>query len=245
MSHARCSAAVLVINEFLDAKVLHLSLENIVGLGHSTGAAKARWMLKKFGQGYNDMYVADDAMANVDAVKFVLDKLDIKSDVQQARKLASVDISREFNEMIERKTGIGAEKGCSGAKGKMLGKRRKPQSIVVPGAQDFMGLMQNFMGKGSKGNADRAFFENNLVKPFARATKEMNESRQRSSEDLKKLYKELPSVRKKLNEKLPKYALTDEQTSRSNVREKAGNEVRELSARDIRERTEAEKKERK
>ena len=241
---ARAPEAAPAIKEFLDAQGFNLPLENIVGLGNSTGAAKARWMLKKFGQGYNDMYFADDAMANVDAVKFVLDKLDIKSDVQQARKLASVDISREFNEMIERKTGIGAEKVFSGAKGKMLGKRRKPQSIVVPGAQDFMGLMQNFMGKGSKGNADRAFFENNLVKPFARATKEMNESRQRSSEDLKKLYKELPSVRKKLNKNLPNSAFTYDQAIRSYLWEKAGFEVPELSARDLKEMTDAVKNDR-
>ena len=142
-------------------------------------------MLEKFSEGYNDMYFADDAIKNVEAVRDVLNQLDVKSEVQQARRLASQDMNLEFNQMIERKTGIGYEKIFSGAKGKMLGRRRYTQSVVVPGAQDFMGLMQNFMGKGKQGNADRAFFERNLVDPFARATKEMNEARQRSSEDLK------------------------------------------------------------
>ena len=56
-------------------------------------------MLEKFAEGYNDMYFVDDALSNVKAVKKVLDQLDIKSNVQQAR--ASKDINQDFNKMID------------------------------------------------------------------------------------------------------------------------------------------------
>ena len=230
---ARQQASAEPIHSWLRSKGIDIPLENITGLGKSEGAAKAQWMLEKFAEGYNDMYFVDDALPNVEAVKEVLGQLDIKSNVQQARRLASQDMNLEFNKMIERKTGIGYEKIFSGAKGKMLGKRRYTQSIVVPGAQDFMGLMQNFMGKGKRGDADRAFFEENLVKPFARANREMNESRQRASEDLKALYKDIPSVKRKLNKRLPGSAFTFDQAIRTYLWEKNGFDIPELSMRDL------------
>ena len=61
--------------EFLKSQGLNIPLKNITGLGNSTGEAKAMWMLKKFSEGYNDMYFVDDALPNVRAVKEVLDQL--------------------------------------------------------------------------------------------------------------------------------------------------------------------------
>ena len=58
-------------------------------------------MLEKFAEGYNDMYFVDDALQNVEAVKTVLDQLDIKSDVVQAKTKFSKTASQEFNKIIE------------------------------------------------------------------------------------------------------------------------------------------------
>jgi len=230
---ARQQASAEPIHNWLKSRGIEIPLENITGLGKSEGSAKAQWMLEKFAEGYNDMYFVDDALPNVEAVKQVLSQLDVKSNVQQARRLASQDMSLDFNKMIERVSGVDAFKTFSGARAKMAGQRRYTRSIVVPGAQDFMGLMQNFMGKGKQGNADRAFFEENLVKPFARATKEMNESRQRASDDLKALYKDMPSIKRKLNTKLPNSSFTYDQAIRTYLWKKAGFEIPELSARDL------------
>ena len=49
------------------------------------------WMAGKYAEGYNDMYFVDDAMPNVRAVKQVLDNLDIKSKVVQAKIKFSKD----------------------------------------------------------------------------------------------------------------------------------------------------------
>ena len=83
---ARPAESQLPIYEFLKSQGLEIPLENIKGLGNSTGEAKALWMLEKFAEGYNDMYFADDALANVKAVKDVLRQLDVKYKVQQAKR---------------------------------------------------------------------------------------------------------------------------------------------------------------
>ena len=49
---------------------LELKLENIVGLGDSTGEAKAKWIQDNLIEsGVNDIYFVDDALSNVQAVK--------------------------------------------------------------------------------------------------------------------------------------------------------------------------------
>ena len=235
---ARQQASAEPIHNWLKSRDIDIPIENITGLGKSQGEAKAQWMLEKFAEGYNDMYFVDDALPNVEAVKDVLSKLDVKSNVQIARTLASDKIDSDFNDMIERLTGIESYKRFSGARGKMAGRGRWSRSLVVPGAQDFMGLMQNFMGKGKQGDADRAFFQKHLVDPFARATKEMNQARQTASEDLKALYKDMPKVKRKLNKRLPDSAFTHDQAIRTYLWKKAGYEIPELSAKDLKNLTE-------
>ena len=96
-------------------------------------------MLEKFGEGYNDFYFADDAIKNVKTVKHVLDQLDVKSKVQQARKLASSKLEADFNTIIEDVTGVGRFKKFSDAKARLEGISKRTRSVVAPGAQDFMG----------------------------------------------------------------------------------------------------------
>lgn len=129
---ARMQEAAPAIHEWLKSKGVNLKFENITGLGNSTGEAKALWMLEKFGEGYNDMYFVDDAMPNVTAVKNVLDQLDIKSNVQQA-KMKSSKMSVDFNRMLERTKGIDFNKSFSSV---VAGKRGKN---VGPGLQIFGG----------------------------------------------------------------------------------------------------------
>ena len=82
---ARAPESQLAIYEFLKSQGLDIPLKNITGLGNSTGEAKARWIVDKAADGYNDFYFADDAPQNVKAVKDVLSSLDVKSKTQQAK----------------------------------------------------------------------------------------------------------------------------------------------------------------
>ena len=81
---ARGPGSQSAIHAWLKSEGVDIPLDNITGLGQSSGDAKALWMLDKFKEGYNDMYFADDAISNVEAVRFALDQLDIKSKVVQA-----------------------------------------------------------------------------------------------------------------------------------------------------------------
>ena len=105
---ARPPEAAGPIHEFLKSQGLNIPLKNITGLGNSTGEAKPCGCIKKFAEGYNDMYFADDAMQNVKAVRDVLNQLDIKSKVQQALK--SEILSDRVNDIMEHSLDIGAKK---------------------------------------------------------------------------------------------------------------------------------------
>ena len=83
---ARPHAAKMAIYRFLDAQGLNIPFDNIITLEDSSPEAKALWIAKKVGEGYNDIYFADDALQNVQAVKNMLDQFDVKSKVQQAKR---------------------------------------------------------------------------------------------------------------------------------------------------------------
>ena len=82
---ARPQESAVAIHGWLKSKGVDVPLENITGLGSSTGDAKAAWVLEKYKEGYNDVYFVDDAMQNVEAVKHVMEQLDIKGSSVQAK----------------------------------------------------------------------------------------------------------------------------------------------------------------
>ena len=58
------------MHEWLIEQNIKLKLDNIVGLGNSTGEAKAKWIQDNLiSNGVNDIYFVDDAFSNVKAVK--------------------------------------------------------------------------------------------------------------------------------------------------------------------------------
>ena len=145
----------------------------------------------------------------------------------------SKDISKEFNELLERTTGVEARKRFSEAQAKIRGKKGRYKGIIPASAQDFLGLLYNFMGKGKQGDADMAFFKKALIDPFARGIDELNASRQAASNDYKNLTKEFPKVKKRLNKKAGDTGFTNDQAVRVYLWIKAGFEVPGLSNRDL------------
>ena len=230
---ARPTESAKSIQDFLKANGLNIPLKNITGLGNSTAEAKALWIADKVGDGYNDFYFADDALQNVQAVKNMLDQFDVKSKVQQAKLQFSKNASTTFNNIIEATTGVLSEKQFSDAQAKIRGARTKYKSIIPPSAQDFAGLIYNFLGKGKKGEADMAFFKKNLIDPFARGINELNASRQSAANDYKNLQKAYPQVKKIINKKIDGSTFTNDQAARVYLWDKAGFEVPGLSKRDL------------
>jgi hypothetical protein len=254
---ARPQASAVAIHEFLKSQGLNIPLENITGLANSTGEAKAQWMLDKFAEGYNDMYFVDDAMQNVAAVRDVLNQLDIKSKVVQA-KLKQVDrlvetnsitmeskvvnpktekrLDNKFNQMIERRKGVKFEKVFSAAEARKRGSQsnivRFLKSLYIPpSAEDFKGLLYYFLGSGKQGEADMKFFADKLITPFAKGIKAWNIYKQNMVDEYKALKKRIPSVGKQLNAKVLGTNFTNDTAIRVYLWTKAGFEIPGISKR--------------
>ena len=85
----------------------------MTGLGNRNGEDKAQLMLGKFAEGYNNMFFADDAMQNVEAVKNVLDQLDVKSEVIQAKIQFSRKMKSTIDEILDSPQRTKAKKASS------------------------------------------------------------------------------------------------------------------------------------
>jgi hypothetical protein len=167
---ARPQAAAQGIKTFLDGIGLNLPLKNITGLENGTPEAKANWIISKTAEGYNDFYFADDAIKNVKAVAEILDQVDVKSKVQQAKYSKSQTFDKVINNILEDSTGIKSEAEFSKARAQTVGaKKGKFSFFVTPSAEDFVGLIYKFLGKGKVGDAQFQFFKDNLIDPYNRA----------------------------------------------------------------------------
>jgi len=237
---ARPAESAKAIYDFLKANGLNIPLKNITGLANSTAEAKALWIADKVAEGYNDFYFADDALQNVQAVKNMLDQFDVKSKVQQAKIQFSKagNLNREFNKIIQQTTGTQAVIKFSDAQAKLRGNKSKYKSIIPASAQDFVGLLYNFLDKGKRGEKQMEFFKKTLIDPFSRGIDELNASRQIASENYKQLLKSYKNIKKDLPKKLKEFdgyenvEFTVDQAIRVYLWKKAGFEIPGLSKKD-------------
>jgi len=197
---ARPQEAAYAIHAFLKGIGLEIPMSNITGLEDGRPQAKADWIIGKAAEGYNNFYFADDAYKNVKAVQDVLNQIDVKSDVQQAK--VQLSLSNDFNNILEQTKGVDAEKKFSDAAARSRGiGADKFKFFLPPSAEDFVGLIYNFLGKGKQGEAQLKFFEDNLLKPFTRGIQEINSAKQAYGNNYRKLQKEYPQVKKLLSRK--------------------------------------------
>ena len=223
---ARPQESAVAIHGWLKSKGINIPLKNITGLGNSTGQAKAQWMIDKFAEGYNDMYFVDDALPNVKAVKNALEQLDIKGSSVQAKVQFSKTANIEFNEMMERTSGVEAKKVFSAGEGRIRGvKKGKWDLFVPPSAEDMKGLMYKFLGKGKQGDADMAWFKKNLFDPFAKGIRTWNTYKQNMSNEYRALKKKNPNVVKSLNKKVEGTSFTTDTAIRTYLWDKNGMDI--------------------
>jgi hypothetical protein len=230
---ARPAEAAIAIHGWLKSKGINIPLENITGLGNSTGAAKAQWMLRKFEEGYNDMYFVDDALPNVEAVANIIDQLDIKGKSVQAKLNFSKENPSPIDDMLERNKDVPADETFNRVKARNKGKQnRKRQLFIPPSADDFEGLMYYNYGKGEQGNSDAKFFKQKFYDPFNRADRQLDMYKQKLREDVKKISKALPEISKNLNKEFENSGYTNEQAMRIYLYDKNGQSVPGISEAD-------------
>ena len=223
---ARAPQSEKAIHDWLASNGINIPRENVTGLGNSTGEAKAQWMLEKFAEGYNDMYFVDDALPNVKAVKRVLDQLDIKSKVVQAKIKFSKNASKEFNQIIEESQGTDADAVISQEAARRQGRNKGWWRIFVPpSAEDFKGLLYRFLGKGEAGNRHMAWFKQHLLDPFAKGIRSWNIYKQNMVNEYKQLKKNFKDVVKSFNKEVYDSGFTVQDAIRVYLWNKAGFEI--------------------
>jgi len=164
----------------------------------------------------------------------MLDQFDVKSKVQQARVKFSKGMSKNFNDILERKSGIPSKEAISAARAAKRGaKIGKYKLYVPPSAEDFKGLLYYFMGKGEAGNKDKAFFKKALTDPLNRAFTEFHAAKQVIANDYRALKKSMPEIGKKILELTSDSDFTYGDAVRVYLWDKAGFEVPGLNQKDV------------
>ena len=198
---ARPANSAIAIQEFLKGVGLDIPINNITGLANSNPQAKADWVVGKIAEGYNDIYFVDDHIGNVKAVKNELKKYNVNSNVQQAKPtlFSEGSLSNQFNKYLEKSTGIESFKKYKSDKAKLKGRfKGKLDVFIPPSAEDFLGLLYKTLNKGELGDAQMKFYEDNLLKPYAKANSALRSARVRSIREFDAIKKKLKIVPKDL-----------------------------------------------
>ena len=114
------------------------------------------------------------------------------------------DLNKDFNDILERATGIGTEKRYGRTKARAVGADKGKFNLlgIPPSAQDFVGLTRYFAGKGKQGDETIAWVKENFLDPFARANIDISNARVALANDFKALKQLLGVSPKDLNKKI-------------------------------------------
>ena len=110
--------------------------------------------------------------------KDVLDKtkeIDKESLVSEMKFSKSLDLNKDFNDIIENKTGIASDKTYARVKAEVAGANKgKFNFFIPPSAEDFVGLLYSTLGEGSTGDAQMAWYKAHLLKSVCKSNGELS-----------------------------------------------------------------------
>ena len=130
--------------------------------------------------------------------------LDVEAQDARIKFSKSKDLNLQFNNIIEKATGIGTEKRYGQTKARAVGADKGKFNLlgIPPSAQDFVGLTRYFAGKGKQGDETIAWVKENFLDPFARANIDISNARVALANDFKALKQLLGVSPKDLNKKI-------------------------------------------
>ena len=145
----------------------------------------------------------------------------------------SKSIGDDFNVILQENTNVSAEKRFSDIVAKRRGGKKGWWKIFLPpSAEDFRGLLNNFIGKGEIGNKQQKFFTDNLIAPYTKGIARIESYRQALKNDYSKLLKTFPQVKKQLGKTIPDGDFTFDQALRVYLYTKSGFDIPGISKRD-------------
>ena len=236
---ARPQKAAKAIKTFLDGVGLNIPLSNITGLEDGKAEAKAKWIEEKITEGYNDFYFADDAKKNVKAVQDLLNTYDVKGVTQLAKLRNSATLNQNFNQILFDVSKIPADEIFSEKRALKTDAIIKQNKVFLPPtAEDFTGLLYQFLSEGKKGEEQLAWFKANLLDPFGKGINAINVNSLRTKNNYNALKKQFPEMfpligKNKINKKTDYSGFTYGDASRVYMWNKAGYDIPGLSKQDI------------
>jgi len=216
---ARAAESAEAIKAWLASEGIDLPIENIVGLGDSTGQAKADWIEQTLiFNGFNDIYFVDDAFSNVDAVDKMFNKYPpgliadggksvlVRPEHRETHvKFSDKTNNETMNIFIEQTSGVDRNKRYSAAQARLKSAAKSMFSFnnLIPySAEDFRGLLYQFLASGDIGEYQMAWFEEKLIKPYSNGELKIQEAKVAITEAFNKLKKDLPKIQKSLKERI-------------------------------------------
>ena len=185
---------------------------------------------EKYAKAYNTKQSFD-----VNSKQYLKAVKDVKAaETTKASKSIDTSLSKEFNNILERKTGVEAFKTFSAVQAQKRGEKKgKFKFFIAPSVDDFRGLVNYaFAGKGKQGEADMKWLEDNLMTPYAKGIAAINGIRQQIKRDFKTAVKAFPKQYQLLNKEIGKTGFTYDQAVRVYLWGKAGIKVPGLSQKD-------------
>ena len=178
-----------------------------------------------------DLRVEDPkSMPSVLSETKVVDENNVKEEIKFSKAL---DLNKDFNDIIENKTGVASDKTYAKVKAEVAGANKgKFNFFIPPSAEDFVGLLYSTLGKGSTGDAQMAWYKAHLLNPFARAMENLANDRAAMMQDFRGLKKALKIVPKNLRKKIKDSNFTQEQAVRTYIWDQQGMEIPGLSNKD-------------
>ena len=163
----------------------------------------------------------------------VMQETDNNSQTEELKFSKSLDLNKDFNDIIENKTGIASDKTYAKVKAEVAGANKgKFNFFIPPSAEDFVGLLYSTLGEGSTGDAQMAWYKAHLLNPFARAMENLANDRAAMMQDFRGLKKALKIVPKNLRKKIKDSNFTQEQAVRAYIWDQQGMEIPGLSNKD-------------
>ena len=163
----------------------------------------------------------------------VMQETDNNNQTEELKFSKSLDLNKDFNDIIENKTGIASDKTYARVKAEVAGANKgKFNFFIPPSAEDFVGLLYSTLGKGSIGDAQMAWYKAHLLNPFARAMENLANDRANMMQDFRGLKKSLKIVPKNLRKKIKDSNFTQEQAVRTYIWDQQGMEIPGLSKKD-------------
>jgi hypothetical protein len=120
-------------------------------------------------------------------------------DPELHQKYSQSGNSATFNEFVEITSGVDRNKQYSAAQARLIGSKYNGINNVIPySAEDFNGLIYQFLAPGKEGEYQLQWFQEKLVKPYSKGEIAITQEKQKVTRQYKELLKTIPKAKVKL-----------------------------------------------